>query len=123
LKTPYFYQHQYGFRSKHSTTQAVLNITSSLYDNLNDKILSCLAMIDLKKAFDTVSHEILTSSQIRTLWNQGNRTRFTQTLLNGQKAIRKHKRYKLYFKTYHSRSTSRINFRTTVLYYLCKWFL
>jgi len=55
-----FYQHQYGFRHKQSTTQAVIDITSSLYDNLkNDKILSCLVMIDLKIEFDTVSHEIL----------------------------------------------------------------
>ena len=53
------YPHQYGFRSNHSTIHALLDITSNLYDNLNNKILSCLVMIDLKKAFDTVSHERL----------------------------------------------------------------
>ena len=54
------YPHQYGFRSNHSTIHALLDITSTLYDNLNNKIiLSCLVMIDLKKAFDTVSHERL----------------------------------------------------------------
>ena len=53
------YPHQYGFRSNHSTTHALLDITSTLYDNLNNKILSCLVMIDLKKTFDTVSHERL----------------------------------------------------------------
>jgi len=30
-----FYQHQYGFCPKHSTSQAVLDITSSLYDHLS----------------------------------------------------------------------------------------
>ena len=34
-------------------------ITTVLYDNLNNKILSWLVMIDLKKVFDTVSHERL----------------------------------------------------------------
>ena len=53
------YPHQYGFQSNHSTIHALLGITSTLYDNLNNKILSCLIMIDLKKAFDTISHERL----------------------------------------------------------------
>ena len=53
------YPHQYGFRSNHSTIHALLDITSTLYDNLNNKIVSSLVMIDLKKAFDTVSHERL----------------------------------------------------------------
>ena len=34
-------------------------ITTVLYDNLNNKILSWLVMIDLKKVFDTVLHERL----------------------------------------------------------------
>ena len=53
------YPHQYGFRSNHSTIHSLLDITSTLYNNLNNKILSCLVMIDLKKAFDTVSHKRL----------------------------------------------------------------
>ena len=51
------YPKQYGFRTKHSTTHAVLDITTGLFDNINDKIFSCLVMLDLRKAFDTVSHE------------------------------------------------------------------
>ena len=50
---------QYGFRTKHSTTHAVLDITTYLLDNINDKIFSCLVMLDLLKAFDTVSHKRL----------------------------------------------------------------
>ena len=53
------YSHQYGFRSNHSTIHALLDITSTLYDNLNNNMLSRSVMIDLKKAFDTVSHERL----------------------------------------------------------------
>ena len=33
------YPHQYGFRSNHSTIHALLDITSTLYNNLNNKIL------------------------------------------------------------------------------------
>ena len=55
------YPKQYGFRTKHSTTHAVLDITTSLFDNINDKIFSCLVMLDFRKAFDTVSHERLLS--------------------------------------------------------------
>ena len=51
------YSHQYGFRSNHYAIHALLDITTTLYDNLNTKTLSCLVTIDT--AFDTVSHERL----------------------------------------------------------------
>ena len=54
-----FYHNQYGFRSKHSTIHAILKLTSSLYDSMNNKKYSCLVFIDLKKAFDTVCHQRL----------------------------------------------------------------
>jgi len=53
------YLHQYGIRPNHSTTHAVLDITTTLYDLLNDKNNVCFLTIDLKKAFDTVSHQRL----------------------------------------------------------------
>ena len=49
-KNHVLYSHQYGFRLNHSTIHALFDITTTLYDNLNNKILSCLVMIDLKKA-------------------------------------------------------------------------
>ena len=58
-KRSILYPKQYGFRTKYSTTHAVLDITTSLFDNIKDKIFSCLVMLDLRKAFDTVSHERL----------------------------------------------------------------
>ena len=54
---------QYGFRPAHSTkfTHAMLDIFTSSLDNLNLNKNTALLLLDLKKAFDTVNHEILLS--------------------------------------------------------------
>ena len=53
------YPYQYGFRNDHSSSHAVIDLTTTVYDVINDKKLACLVMIDLKKAFNTVCHERL----------------------------------------------------------------
>ena len=53
------YPSQYGFRKGHSTQHAMLDIINDIQANMNQRLLSCGVFIDLKKAFDTVDHEIL----------------------------------------------------------------
>ena len=53
------YDQQYGFRSKHSTQHAVLEMVNTILQNMDNGKFSCGVFIDLKKAFDTVNHEIL----------------------------------------------------------------
>ena len=50
---------QCGFRKFHSTATALRDCTSDWYMNLGRKMFKLVVQIDLKKAFDTVDHQIL----------------------------------------------------------------
>ena len=53
------YQKQFGFRPKNSTEHPVLDMKEIILENCSKKLVSCILFLDLKKAFDTVSHKIL----------------------------------------------------------------
>lgn len=50
---------QYGFRSKHNTLAATIDLVTKIKNNIDKKNIVLGIYIDLKKAFDTVSHSIL----------------------------------------------------------------
>ena len=52
-------KHQSGFRSLHSTVTALLDATNEWYLNMDQGNTNAVVFLDLAKAFDTVSHEIL----------------------------------------------------------------
>jgi len=54
-----FYESQYGFREKHSTQHALIDIVNRIRNNMDKGMFSTGVFIDLKKAVDTVDHEIL----------------------------------------------------------------
>ena len=51
--------HQYGFRKKHSTFMAILELTNKIFDSFEKNEFTIGIFIDLKKAFDTFNHSIL----------------------------------------------------------------
>ena len=53
------YDRQSGFRKKCNTMYPVIDIITECYDNINNGNLSCIITLDIKKAFDTVKHDIL----------------------------------------------------------------
>ena len=50
---------QFGFRSNHSTSHALISITEKIQKALDSGQFACGVFIDLQKAFDTVDHDIL----------------------------------------------------------------
>ena len=54
-----FYPYQYGFRSNHSTKNALIKITEQIQKPCGKGLFASGVHLDLKKAFDTVSHSIL----------------------------------------------------------------
>ena len=53
------YPLQFGFREKHSTSHALLSLTESIKQSIDNGKVGCGIFLDLQKAFDTVNHKIL----------------------------------------------------------------
>ena len=50
---------QYGFQNGRSTTDALINLTEQMYSAIDNNSFFIAAIIDIRKAFDCVNHEIL----------------------------------------------------------------
>ena len=59
IKYNCLYDLQFGFRRKHSTNHALINITEKIRGTLDNNKLACGVFVDLQKAFDTVNHSVL----------------------------------------------------------------
>ena len=61
------YESQYGFRKNMSTSLAILELVENTTTSIDDCKSTVGIFIDLKKAFDTVDHDIL-KKKPRSLW-------------------------------------------------------
>ena len=50
---------QCGFRAKHSANHVIADVTNKLQNYHDNKHFTCLILLDLSKAFDTVDHQIV----------------------------------------------------------------
>ena len=53
------YELQFGFRSKYSTSHALIHMTEVIRSALDFGSVTCGIFVDFQKAFDTVNHEFL----------------------------------------------------------------
>ena len=52
---------QSGFRKRHSTGTCLIEFLDVIYNNMQEGRLSGVLFLDLKKAFDTVDHDVAIS--------------------------------------------------------------
>jgi hypothetical protein len=55
----YLYNYQFGFRPEYSTSLALIDTVDDVYEKLDTRSNICGIYLDLQKAFDSVSHDIL----------------------------------------------------------------
>ena len=60
-KNNVIYEKQFGFRPKHSTSHALINIVDTIRNSLDNGKMAAGVFVDFQKAFDTVDHNILIS--------------------------------------------------------------
>ena len=53
------HNNQFGCRSNKSTSTALANVLTSLISRINDKKCTIFTLLNLKKAFDLINHDLL----------------------------------------------------------------
>jgi hypothetical protein len=80
-------ENQFGFRSGHSTEDAVVKFVNRIEKDLANKLHVVTVYVDVSKAFDSCDHEILLSKIRRTGLDQMGVTFFKNYLLNRSQMV------------------------------------
>ena len=74
---------KFGFRTGHSTDQALISLTETIKSSLDKNRFGCGIFIDLQKAFDTVNHN--TSKKLEHYGIRGTALSWFQSYLSNRK--------------------------------------
>ena len=85
-KNKCLFSRQFGFRNKHSTAHALIDLTETIRKAIDDNEFACAVFLDFKKAFDIVNHGILLK-KTRTLWSERACFKMVHLLSYRQKTI------------------------------------
>ena len=72
---------QYGFREKHTTQHAAIDIVNIIQNNTDLKLFTCGIFLGLKKAYDTLNHPFLLKNSIIMVSGASLTTGFLRTFL------------------------------------------
>ena len=78
------YKYQFGFRENHSTSHALIDLVEYIYKSQDENKFVFGIYIDLKKAFDTVSHDILLSKR-QHYGIRGNALKWSESYLSNRR--------------------------------------
>ncbi len=79
---------QFGFRKNNSTTSCILYLTDIIYKSIDYGNFTGVVFLDLKKAFDTVDHEILLKKLYRYSFSVNAVEWFRNYVLNRKQLIK-----------------------------------
>ena len=74
---------QFGFRANRSTEMALINFTDTILKHMDNKQVTGVVYLDLKKAFDTVSHQLL-MKKLKSLGVHGRTLCWFQSFLSNR---------------------------------------
>ena len=77
----FLYKHQFGFREKHCTQQTIVSLVEKITPSWDTDAIVIGVFIDLKKAFDTVPHDILRKKKMYAYGIIGNAFKLLKSYL------------------------------------------
>lgn len=87
------YHKQYGFRPKHSTLSATIDLVTKIKNKIDQKQIALGIFVDLRKAFDTISPDILIH-KLSHIGITGNALKIFESYLQNRQQIVKINQYK-----------------------------